>query len=291
MHALAIIVLFCGAVFPLALLSTLVAIHLPDRRSVTWAGRETLKKAVEFMRQWSIPEVQVLATLVALAKLGDMVNVAIGRAFWSYCAMTLCLLIANYGFDYSVAAPDAAPAETQPRRHAWSHLLRFRSRQTSAALALAAVVLLYPANFLPVLESETAGNNRIDTIFSGAMELGEKGLWVLTAIVLLASIVIPVLKLVGISILLYSTRGGRRPKNPRRTTKLYAALAFIGRWSMLDVFLAGLLAGLVRFGEVALARPMPAIIAFCAVVILTVLATEAFDPLQIWTDPENLNDP
>ena len=293
MYLLSVIVFFCGAIFPVALLTSQVLIYLPDRFGSDPPWRKPLGKALEVMRQWSIPEVQVLATLVALMKLGDLVTVHIGRGFWTYCAMTLCLLIANYGFDYSVAAPE--PPETEEAktktRGRWRQSLAFRSRQSSMALGLAAAVLLYPANFLPVLDSFTAGKERIDTIYTGAMSLGEQGLWILTAIVLLASIVIPVLKLIGLAVLLASTRPGRPPSNPRRLTRIYAALAFIGRWSMLDVFLAGLLAGLVRFGEVGLMLPMPGIIAFCVVVILTVLATESFDPQQIWKSNPPLAEP
>ena len=158
---------------------------------------------------------------------------------------------------------------------------RFKSNSTAAALALAAAVMLVPANLLPVLSSESFGRNRDDTIFSGAVALWRQGLWAIALIVITASIVIPVLKLAGLTWLLLSARHGA-PVNPRRLTRIYAALDFIGRWSMLDVFLAAFLTGLVQFGEISSVSPRGGVVAFAAVVVLTVLATQAFDPRALW---------
>ena len=116
-------------------------------------------------------------------------------------------------------------------------------------------------------------------------ELFNQGLWPLALIVFIASIVIPILKLIGLTGLLI--RAHRGPSNDSKTaTKIYAAVNFIGRWSMLDVFLAALLLGLIQFGELATVVPRSGLIAFAAAVVLTVLATEAFDPRQLWTSHE-----
>ncbi|HEY1763309.1 MAG TPA: paraquat-inducible protein A [Opitutaceae bacterium] len=159
--------------------------------------------------------------------------------------------------------------------------LRLRGNSAAAALAVSAAFMLVPANILPVLSTETPGENRTDTILSGALELWRSGLWGVAVIVLLASIVIPFLKLVGLAWLLYNARNGP-PRNPRRLTRIYAIVDFIGRWSMLDVFLAALLAGLIRFGELADVQPQSGIIAFGLAVVLTVLANQAFDPRVFW---------
>jgi paraquat-inducible protein A len=151
----------------------------------------------------------------------------------------------------------------------------FKSTSTAAALTLTAAIMIVPANLLPVLSTENYGSNRSDTIFSGAVELWQQGLWVL------ALIVIPVLKLIGLGWLLWNTRAGASG-NLRRLTRLYTALDFIGRWSMLDVFLAAFLTGLVQFGEFATVVPRSGIVAFAATVLLTALATQAFDPRILW---------
>jgi paraquat-inducible protein A len=158
---------------------------------------------------------------------------------------------------------------------------RFKSTSTSAALALAAVAMLVPANFLPVLSTETPGNNRTDTIFSGVVELWRQGLWAISAIVFTASILIPILKLAGLAWLLWSARRGPE-RESRQLTRVYATLDFIGRWSMLDVFLAAFLTGLVQFGEFSTVEPRSGLVAFASVVVLTVLSTQAFDPRVLW---------
>ncbi len=161
--------------------------------------------------------------------------------------------------------------------------IRLRSNATAAALGVAAAIMLIPANLLPVLSTETPGNDRTDTILSGAVQLWTNGLWAIAIIVFVASIVIPVLKLVGLGWLLIQARRGPSG-DARRLTKLYSIIDFIGRWSMLDVFLAGLLAGLVRFGELSNVEPRIGIVAFALAVVLTVLANQAFDPRVLWPE-------
>ncbi len=161
--------------------------------------------------------------------------------------------------------------------------LRIRSERlaNATAFALAAVVMLVPANLLPILTTRTMGRTRTDTIFSGTVELWRQELWAIAAIVFVASIVIPVLKLAGLSWLLVEAHRGR-VRDPQRATRLYGALDFIGRWSMLDVFLVAFLAGLVRFGVFSNVEPGYGIVAFALAVVLTALATHAFDPRVLW---------
>ncbi len=161
---------------------------------------------------------------------------------------------------------------------------RIEGSSTSAALALAAAIMLVPANLLPVLTTESAGGSRSDTIFSGTVELWRQGLGAIAVIVFAASIVIPILKLAGLGWLLASTRSAE-PGDARRLTRVYATIDFIGRWSMLDVFLAAFLAGLVQFGRSSSVVPRAGIVAFAAAVVLTVLATQAFDPKVLWRNP------
>lgn len=162
-------------------------------------------------------------------------------------------------------------------------LLRLRSEKLANATAflVAAAVMLVPANFLPVLTTENSGQSRTDTIFSGTVELWRQGLWVIAIIVFVASIIIPVLKLVGLGWLLVQARRGAT-HDVRRLTRIYGALDFIGRWSMLDVFLVGFLSGVVQFGIFSTVQPRAGIVAFAIAVILTVLATHAFDPRALW---------
>jgi paraquat-inducible protein A len=153
----------------------------------------------------------------------------------------------------------------------------------AAAFAAAAAIMLVPANFLPVLSTELPGQSRTDTIMSGIIGLCEDGSWGVAGIVFTASILVPLLKIAGIVTLLLGIR--KRPVRRRRgLTRLYATLDFIGRWSMLDVFLVAFLSGAVQFGSLAKVQPQIGIVAFAAAVVLTMLATDAFDPRALWSD-------
>jgi paraquat-inducible protein A len=163
------------------------------------------------------------------------------------------------------------------------HPSRSASLHRTAAFALAAAFMMLPANFVPILHSELAGDVRTDTIWTGIVELYAKGLWPLAAIVFVASLVIPFFKLAGLGILLLCAHRGAALRHRRPLTRLYAFLDVIGRWSMLDVFLVAFLAGVVRFGAPAQVTPLPGVVAFALVVTLTILATRAFDPRILWT--------
>jgi paraquat-inducible protein A len=156
-----------------------------------------------------------------------------------------------------------------------------KSNVRAAAFVIAASIMLVPANLLPVLSTEIPGNARTDTIFSGIIGLFQDGSWGVALIVFTASIMVPMLKIVGLAILLRAARHGS-PEHRRALTRLYATLDFIGRWSMLDVFLVAFLSGAVQFGALAKVQPHVGIIAFAAAVVLTMLATDAFDPQALW---------
>jgi paraquat-inducible protein A len=165
----------------------------------------------------------------------------------------------------------------------WRHPL-----QQSAAFAVAGLIMLVPANVLPVLSTNLLGEARTDTIFSGVMSLYRDGLWGIALIVFTASIIVPLLKLVSLGLLITAARG-RRSRRRRGLTRLYAFVKFIGRWSMLDVFLVAFLTGAVQFGTIAHVRPEPGVIAFTAAVVLTIFATESFDSRLLWEDSPDAN--
>jgi len=172
-----------------------------------------------------------------------------------------------------------------------SHLVsRKKNLSRASALALAAAIMLVPANLLPVLYTQNAGKIRTDTIFSGIVGLCQEGWWVLGVIVFIASILIPLLKLLGLAWLLIVAQRGPDGR-ARPLTRLYVVLNIIGRWSMLDVFLVTFLSGVVQFGLFAKAEPRIGIAAFAAAVVLTVMATEAFDPHVLWEHPAGASSP
>jgi paraquat-inducible protein A len=155
------------------------------------------------------------------------------------------------------------------------------SLQLTGALALAALILYVPANIYPIMRMHFYGAYSESTVWDGVVKLADQDQWFIAIIVFLASIVIPVLKLSGLLYLVITVRFriGRRLRDRAR---IYRFIDVIGPWAMLDVFLLAALVGLVQLGQIATVLPGPGLIAFAAVVVLTMLATASFDPRAIW---------
>ncbi len=154
----------------------------------------------------------------------------------------------------------------------------------SWAYLLAATALYLPANLLPVTTTASFSGAQSDTIYSGIVYLWKEGSWLLAIIVFVASIVVPVTKLLTLSLLLVSLQRHDRRWAVHRLEG-YRVLELIGRWSMLDIFVVTMLAALVQIESLAELRPGPGAMAFGAVVVLTMLATHSFDPRLLWDEP------
>lgn len=152
--------------------------------------------------------------------------------------------------------------------------------RTWAYLA-AAVVLYVPANLLPVMHTGTVFNQQTDTIMSGIIHLWTTGSWGLAVIVFIASIVVPFAKLLSLGYLSVTARRASTV-NPMRRALLYRATHYIGRWSMVDIYVGATLVALVHLGPFASITPGPGAIAFGLVVVLTMLASASFDPRLTW---------
>jgi paraquat-inducible protein A len=155
------------------------------------------------------------------------------------------------------------------------------SLQLTAALAIAALILYVPANIYPILRMHFYGAYSENTVWDGVVSLAQANQYFVALIVFLASIVIPVMKLAGLLYLVIAARFklGRRL---RGRTRIYRFIDVIGPWAMLDVFLLAVLVALVKLGQIATILPGPGLIAFSAVVVLTMAASASFDPRTIW---------
>ncbi|HVU18115.1 MAG TPA: paraquat-inducible protein A [Candidatus Didemnitutus sp.] len=276
-QVLATWVLFCGALAPVVMLGLVVALRRMDPTAMPRLN-SWLRATADQMEYWSTPEVQLLGILVAFFKLGDLVDVTVNAGLICFGAMAFFALLAWRAF--SLQAPTGT---APPRSEAESVASPSRSRLAEVtALTIAAVILLFPAYALPVMHLGIAGHPTSDTtIFTGIQQLWRQGLGVLAAIVFTASFLVPLLKLAALTVLLVSAHRGARGRG-RLLTHLYGMIDFIGRWSMLDVFLVAFLVGAVQFGKLASVRPDVGILAFAAVVVLTMLATRRFDPRVLW---------
>jgi paraquat-inducible protein A len=161
------------------------------------------------------------------------------------------------------------------------HLRRTNSLRNTWALLLSAIAMYLPANVLPIMSVVSLGNTQSDTIMSGVIYFLKHGDWPLALVIFVASVLVPLLKMLVLSYLLLSVQR-RSPLRRQQRTRLYRLTELVGRWSMVDVFVVALLVALVQVGNLATIEPAMGAVAFASVVILTMLAAMAFDPRLIW---------
>jgi len=188
-----------------------------------------------------------------------------------------------------VSRPPAGPAHAAdvrcPRCGAPLHRRKPRSLERTWAYLLAAALCYVPANMLPIMKVTSLGRTQADTILSGVSYLLLHDMWPLALVVFVASVFVPVLKIAILLGLLLSVHRGSRWR-PVDRTRLYRITEAIGRWSMVDIFVVTILVALVRLGNLATVEAQTGAVFFGAVVVLTMLAAEAFDPRLIWDRSE-----
>jgi paraquat-inducible protein A len=161
------------------------------------------------------------------------------------------------------------------------HARKPNSLQRSFAFLLAAAILYVPANVLPILRTTSVAHSGDDTIFTGILELWSGGSWPLAILVFVASILVPSLKFLVLGFLIWTTHRGWRWGLHDRSV-LYRLIEFIGRWSMLDIFVVTLMVTLVQLRGIATIHAGPGALAFAAVVVLMMYSAQAFDPRLMW---------
>jgi len=289
--------------FPLLDLCALAAALLLLRRDPASGLAARLLRTLQAVRPWGMIEVFMLGVLVALVKLSHMAEIRPGIALWAFAALTV-LFAAILSFDLrglwavrpvAPAPPPAAaplvpchvcglvtaPVPHCPRCGAPVHARKPASLTRTWAFLLAGAILYIPANVLPIMRTSSLGGAESDTIMSGIVYFWTSGSPDLAALIFFVSIFIPMAKIGSLTMLLL-TVGRGSPRGKRRRTVLYRIVEFVGRWSMLDVFVVALMVGLVRFGALAAIDAGPGAAAFGAVVVLTMLAAHDFDPRLLW---------
>jgi paraquat-inducible protein A len=310
MAALGAVVVFVTVVAPLARLggTLYVLVRSYERRPPRHLRR--VFTIAEKLRPWSMIDVFVFGVFVAYVKLGDLVTIGLAAGVYALLALTFVLVWMDSALDREAVwerldhrgAPDgfcrgsaaAVGCETCgmvstprpedelcPRCGSVLHPRKPDSIARTWALVIAAAVLYIPANYYPVLTVVQLGAGQPSTILGGVEELLTARQYPLAALVFFASIAVPVLKLLGLSIMLITTQTGRVGWL-RDRTRLFHIVRFIGRWSMIDIFMESLLGALVVFGSVITIEPGVGAVAFCGVVILTMFAAETFDPRLMW---------
>ena len=306
MPQLALVVLATTLLVPLSKLLTTVWVLWGAHSGRAAPHMTRLFRVVAWLKPWAMVEVFLLGLFVAYTKLVDLARVDIGLAVYALGGLVLVMAAADASMD-----DEAVWARLPPRREAipprpghrlgcdscrlvcdeaepgcprCGATLRLRKRHSLSrtwALLIAATILYFPANVYPVLTLIRIGRGTPSTILGGVQDLAVAGMWPLAALVFVASICVPVFKIIGLTTLLVSVQR-RAAGRLRRRTALFRVIEVIGRWSMIDVFMISILTALVRMGIVASVYPGPGVIAFCSVVILTMLSAACFDPRLMW---------
>lgn len=321
MWEIAVAVILFVVVVPLCKILIGIAVVGPLAAGWRPRGARTLYRLFGALHPWSMMEIFFLGVLVSYTKLMALATVEFGPSLFCFIALILVMILADSAVDPHnvwerlakaprVSMPPVAERDELMGCHACQLVCRVSphphgadarcprcatalhrrkpdSLARTAALLITAAILYIPANVYPVMTFASLGSGEPSTILGGVEELVAANMWPLAAIVFIASILVPVLKLISMSYLLISTRFLSRWRI-RDRTRIYRLNEFVGRWSMVDVFVITVLVALVQLGSIASIVPGEGIIAFAFVVVLTMLAALCFDPRLIW-DAAGLN--
>lgn len=311
---LAIFVLILSILAPLGRVVALglVLVNLRHDRPVP-AYLAPLLSWAERLRPWAMLDVFLVGALVSLTKLHDLARIDIGIGFWALGLLVLALAVFDMVTDrralWDRISPPARLAAI-PKDEVWLgcrdcgmvqpialrcvrcrvrlHRRKPDSLHRTAALVATGLVLYLPANLYPVLTLISFGQGTPATIIGGVIDMLNGEDWPLALIVFAASVAIPLLKLAGLGWLLLSIRLRLQQRLVDRT-RLYRLIELVSRWSSVDIFVAALLTALVALGNLVTIEPGPGLLAFASVVLVTLLATEYFDPRLLW-DAAGAND-
>jgi paraquat-inducible protein A len=302
---LGLLVATFSILIPLLWLAAVAYVLFHVRAGVRARELGPLFRLAERLRPWAMLEVYVMGGYVAFTRLEELGRVTIGIGGWAVAATALLTFLVDRVLDRRhvwdairrpavVGGPGPTLACPQcdlvtrlregarcPRCRCPMWRRKRDSLNRTVALVIAGAALYFPANILPIMAVGRLGRPHADTIVTGIGELFRSGYWPLGLIVLFASVLVPVLKLISLTWFVMAVRLRWRWALQFRT-RLYRWVDAIGRWSNIDVFMISLLVALVQFGVLARVDAQPGAVAFAAVVVVTMFAAEAFDPRLMW---------
>jgi paraquat-inducible protein A len=317
---LAVLVLACTIVIPLARILGTLAVLIPVRYGLRVRGLGHLFRIVETMRPWAMMEVFMLGVLVAYVKLTDLATLEIGPALFAFTALIFVLAAAESSIEPReiwTALGDQGlrkmPENRARRRVAGCHAcglvldlsgsthaacprcgaqMHHRKRDSlnrTWALVITAFILYIPANLFPVMTVISFGRGHPDTILSGVKAFIEADMWPLALLVFFASVTVPMVKLWGLVFLLVSVQR-KSSWRLRDRAVLFRIIESVGRWSMIDIFMISILIALVKLEAIATIEPGIGATSFAGVVVITMIASMMFDPRLMWDAVEKKDD-
>ncbi len=291
----------------------LAILLLVNRITLPAALQRQLARVLFQLKTWGMAEIFLAGVLVSFVKLMAYGDIGVGSSFIPWCLFCVLQLRAFQCIDrrslWARVAPLPAlnqapqagrsglrqglrscrcctailPAQQTvcPRCGTRGHARLKHSLQWTLALLLTSVMLYIPANLLPIMITEALGNSMGSTIMSGVVLLWSDGSWPVALVIFIASIMVPSLKMIAIAWLCWNA-DGRGQRDGEKMHLLYEVVEFVGRWSMIDVFVIAVLSALVRIGRLMSIYPAPGALLFALVVILTMFAAMTFDPRLTW---------
>jgi paraquat-inducible protein A len=318
---LSALVFLTTVILPATNLLGVAVVLIGIRRGASRELMAQIFRWVRTLRPWAMIEVFLLGFVVAYTRLTAVAWVTIEEGTLALAALVLATLLVDVTLDVDSvwdalepphgppsgpSVPAAAPPLAchlcqktnfaRPGQHCARCGARLAERKPGSlgrtwALITAAAILYVPANLFPVMTINSAYPQAASTfmyvrtgsftILGGVRELADGGYWPTALLVLAASIIVPAFKVLSLAVMLSLTHRGS-PAFLRTRTRLWAVIDFIGRWSMIDVCMISIVLALMRFGQLAQGGTGVGMVCFAAVVVLTMLATEAFDTRLMW---------
>lgn len=291
----------------------MVILLLVNRVQMPMALKIRLARILFQLKSWGMAEIFLAGILVSFVKLMAYGDVGIGLSFIPWCLYCVLQLRAFQCVDRRWAWDDIAPApvlpqtlkvgvpgihqnlrlcscctailpadqEICPRCETKGHVRRKNSLQWTMALLVTSIMLYLPANILPIMITNLLGDEMPSTIMAGVILLWGEGSYPVALVIFIASIMVPTLKMIAIAWLCWDAKGhGKR--DSERMHLIYEVVEFVGRWSMIDVFVIAVLSALVRIGGLMSIYPAIGALMFALVVIMTMFAAMTFDPRLSW---------
>ncbi len=272
-----------------------------------------LAKGLFYLRNWGMAEIFLAGVLVSFVKLMAYGKIGLEMSFWPWCLFCLfqlrafqCLerrdiwrrirpepplphapqagitgLAQNLRSCRCCEAIVAADNRLCPRCYQRGYPRKRQSLQWTVSLLITSIMLYIPANVLPIMVTDALGSQSGSNIMAGVIFLWNEGSWPIAMVIFIASILVPSMKILAIGWLSWNA-GGYGERDNHRLHVIYEIVEFVGRWSMVDVFVIAVLSALVRMGGLMNIYPAQGALLFCLVVILTMFSAQAFDPRLLW---------
>ncbi|EHK4784996.1 paraquat-inducible protein A [Vibrio parahaemolyticus] len=314
--------IYVGLILFLHLEALKVRNHPPSKKQQRMA--KVLCRILFRVEPWLMVDVFLIGVLVSLIKIASLADIGMGSSFWAFCVYTIlvvkCISMVDKSWlwGHFIPAIELPSVKEGDTHHNHNHIgchtchqlnpiedkkhqrcIRCYSRlheynlsenlQKAWALLFASVIFYIPANLYPMMYTVSLGHSEGSTIMEGVILLWHLGSYPIAMVIFFASVFIPMAKMLALAWLYYNAQKAQYlpPEESISRLKIYRLTEFIGRWSMIDIFVVAILVALVQLQNLMAIYPGPAALSFAAVVIFTMLSAMIFDSRLLWQLPQS----